>query len=243
MGFENLRAALARELADASSARIERVLGAELADDLENISGVFQTVGKHVQQVAPGALRGAATGFLVGGPAGALVGASGGGLASSGLVPGLTAPATQAATPASTPHPIANPAALELLLTILRPEVVDALIALALGRAGARAVPIAGTQVPVAAVTNLIQSLSERASLAQHATRARGGIPRYLAEARQRGEDIADMHVRANALLSLVREAWRDDDEAFADDFSEDIDEEAEARDLDDIYRLGGFDP
>ena len=166
----------------------------DLQDDLESVSSAFHAVRQQVQQAAPGALKGAATGFMMGGPMGALAGAAAGGLAS-----------------ATTKTGVANPAALELLLTLLRPEVVDALIAMVLGRAGARSVPVAGTQVPVAAVTNLIQSLAEHASATHHAMRPRGGTPRYLGDALQRGEDIASQDVRANALLALVHEAYEED--------------------------------
>ena len=170
----------------------------DLEDDLESVSSAFHAVSQQVQQAAPGALKGAATGFMMGGPMGALAGAAAGGLTSSAVL----APSTKNA--------VANPAALELLLTLLRPEVVDALIAMVRGSGGARSVPIAGTQVPVAAVTNLIQSLAEHASATHHALRPRGGTPNYLGEALGRGEDIASSHVRANALLALVHEAYEE---------------------------------
>jgi hypothetical protein len=167
----------------------------ELADDLESVSSAFHAVRQQVQKAAPGALKGAVTGFMMGGPAGALAGAAASGLAST----------------TSTKNGVANPAALELLMTLLRPEVVDALIAMVQGRQGARSVPVAGKPVPVAAVTNLIQSLAEHASATHHALWPRGGTPGYLGEALQRGEDIASSHVRANALLALVHEAYEED--------------------------------
>jgi hypothetical protein len=236
MGYGGLREALSRELAAASTHRIKRAIGAELADDLEDLSGALKTVGSHVAKAAPGALKGAATGFLMGGPAGALAGAAAGGLSSSGVLSGR-----QGAVPGQ--GAIANPAALELLLTVLRPEVVDALIALALGNHGARAVPIAGTPVPVGAVTSLIQSLAEQASATHHASNPRMGMPRYLTEAMRRGHDIGSASVRAEAVLTLVHDAWDDDvDEAYDEEFADDIDEAAEAEDLADIYRLGGYD-
>ncbi|MCW5802919.1 MAG: hypothetical protein KIT31_11080 [Deltaproteobacteria bacterium] len=148
-------------LARASSETIARVLGRDLANDLENL-------------VAGGAVDGLAT--------------------SSGRAPA-----------------IANPAALELLLTLLRPEVVEALVAMVLGRNGARGVAIAGQPVPVAAVTNLIQALAEAASTTHHTTHVRRGVPRYLSEARRRGEDITAPEVRTAALLELIRDAWDDD--------------------------------
>lgn len=208
------------ELAGAWSSRIDRVLGPDLADDLEDIASIARTVGAHVKQVAPGALQGAAKGFLVAGPAGALVGGLGGGLASAGVLGGAPAVAAQ---------PIANPAALQLLLTLLRPEVVEALIAMVLGRNGARGVEIAGQAVPTAAVTNLIQSLAEAASATHHASRAHDGVPRYLADARARGEDITAPEVRSLAVLELIHDAW---DEDLDEELDEDLDEELEAEDI-----------
>ena len=130
--FRNLREALSVKLADAPSRRINRTLGGVLAEDLEDILDVARSAAGQVQQIAPGVLQGAATGFLAGGPGGAVVG----GLL--GAAKGGTLPRGAAA---ATPGPVANPAALELLLTVLRPEVVEALIAMALGRLGAQVDP------------------------------------------------------------------------------------------------------
>ncbi|MEJ7599009.1 MAG: hypothetical protein WKG01_13965 [Kofleriaceae bacterium] len=218
------------ELASATSNRINHVLGPALADELEDISSIARTV----MQVAPGALQGAAKGFLVAGPAGAAVGALGGGLASSGVLGG-GAPAKTA--PQQPVQAVANPAALQLLLTLLRPEIVEALIAMVLGRNGARGVEIAGQAVPTAAVTNLIQSLAEAASATHHASRPHVGVPRYLADARGRGEDISSPEVRARSMLGLIHEAWEDDlddqlEEELDDELDEDIDEALDAEDI-----------
>lgn len=201
----HLRDSLSPELAEATSRRIEHVLGPDLADDLENVATIARAVGSHVRQAAPAVLKGAATGFLAGGPAGAVAGGIAGGL---GGVAAQPAPM----------QPIANPAALQLLLTVLRPEVVEALIAMVLGSHGARGVEIAGRAVPVAAVSNLIQALAEAASATHHAAGSRTGTPRYLSAARERGEDITAPEVRTRALLELVHEAWDDDLDEEGDD-------------------------
>lgn len=178
----------------------------------------------------------------MGGPAGAVAGGLGGGLASAGLIgggqgaqaSGQTAPtaATQTGAPqtaAPTNSSIANPAALQLLLTLFRPEVVEALIAMVLGRNGASGVQIAGRAVPVAAVSNLIQSLSEAASASHYASGARSGTPRYLSEARGRGEDISASEVRSAALLELIHEAWDSDIAEASHPVDEYLDEDIDA--------------
>jgi hypothetical protein len=230
---------LSPQLADAPSRRIDRVIGPDLAEDLESVSSMVRTVGGALQQHGPGILKGAATGFLAGGPAGALVGGIGGGLSSAGVLPGAGAAPAGAQPLAVAPvpgQPIANPAALQLLLTILRPEIVEALIAMALGRHGARGVEIAGQAVPVAAVSNLIHSLAEVASASHHAMRPQNGVPRYLAPARMRGEDISSPEVRATALLELIHDAWDEDiDEGVDEDFDEHFDEDVDES-IDEIY-------
>jgi hypothetical protein len=252
MRYVALRESLSGHLADAPARRIERVLGVDLAAGLESVSSELRSAARYIQRAAPGILQGAATGFAAGGPAGAVLGAVGGGLAGAGA--GTGGVAVNAANAAAAPsQPVANPAALELLLTLLRPEVVEALIALALGGRGARTVSIAGMPVPVGAIPELVRSLAEQASAtwSTESTRvrpdARASLPRYLAVAARRGEDVGAPHVRANALRALVHEAWGDDAEGAWDDelakWADEIDEEAERRDLADIYRLGGFDP
>ncbi len=229
MWYLHLRESLAPELAEGSSGQIDRALGPDLADELESLAGVVQSVAPLVAKAAPGALKGAATGFMLGGPVGALAGGLAGGLSGSGALPGVNQPAPtgSAATAAAQSRvPIANPAALQLLLTLLRPEVVEALIAMVLGRNGARGVDISGQPVPVAAVSNLIQSLAEAASATHHAIQPRGGVPRYLSEARRRGEDISTPAVRTAALLELVHDAWDDDLPQADADFEDELDAE-----------------
>lgn len=245
-----LRESLSWRLAEAPSERIDRLLGRDVAEDLGDLAGAIRNVAPYLAKAAPGALKGAATGFMVGGPVGAVAGGVGGGLAGiAGAGPAAPTSAAQAAVPqpggpagvapavvaqpgaaqATAPQPgsaIANPAALQLLLTLFRPEVVEALIAMVLGRNGAPGVEVAGRAVPVGAVTNLIQSLSEAASASHHASVRSSGTPRYLSEALRRGEDVAAPGVRSAALLELIHDAWDDDIAAASEAPDEDLDEE-----------------
>lgn len=265
-GLGQLRSLLADEIADLPDEDLEDALGAEVAYQLEDLAGIARTVGKHVKKAGPGALQGAVTGFLTGGPMGAALGAAAGAAQPYLGKAGSTAQPSPVAAPQSPPvgaapqasgagnTAVANPAALQLLLTMLRPEVTDALLAMALGRRGAQTVPVGERDVPVAAFSNLIQSLAERASVDHHTSRRAGpyvpghktAIPRYLAGHVTRAE-LASPEGRADALLRLLADAGDDAEGALAEgDIEEDderwLDEEAEALDLAEIDRLGGID-
>jgi len=251
--FQDLRQVLADDLIDLADDDIDDLLDADIADELESLASIARAVGRKVQEyapvlakqvmkVAPGALKGAATGLLAGGPAaavlGAVAGVSGTGPAApaSKEVPAKGAAPTTAAAPA-----ITNPAALQLLLTLFRPEVVEGLMAMALGRLGTPTVDVGATPVPVAAVTNLVQSLAECATAAHRATEARGDVHEYQAEA-------LESYVPAEALLWLLSESevQLDDDDGLDEDEdldrAEDVDPVAEMLDRMDIERLGGID-
>ena len=215
-GLDQLRESLADDLWDADEEEILDELGVPLADLLEDLAGVLRGAGNVAKVVggelgarAPGILRGAATGMLAGGPAGAVLGAVGGGLAAPGATP------TPAAATAPAGASGANAAA--LLLAMLRPEVAQALVALAAGAAGARTVPVAGVSVPVGAFANLFQSLAEGAA-SEHAGSRHHGVPEYLAEAAEHGLDIGSASNRAAVLLALLADAAEDDAEDLADD-------------------------
>lgn len=207
--IRHLRDALSEELAVAPAHRIGRALGGRLALDLDGVMGVARAAGRRVQQAAPGILHGAATGFVAGGPAGAVVGGALGAAGAAGSSPPGAAPVAASGRPAP---PIANPAALELLLAVLRPEIVEALMALALGGNGARWVPVAGVPVPVTTAAHLVKSLAEQAAAA-HPARPLTRVPRYLAEAHARGQDLASPAVRAESLRALLRESASDVEE------------------------------
>lgn len=227
-GFEHLREALDDELWDADDEDIfEKIDEAEL---LEDVAGALRAAGKTAQVASgviqargPDVLRGAVTGMLVGGPAGAAAGAIGGaaGVSGRGGV-ALGAPAA----------PDSAVAAASLLLAMLRPEVVQALVALAAGQAGVSTVPVAGVQVPIAAFANMIESLAATAGRA-HAAPALG-IADYLREAAHEGLDIRSAPVKAFALLTLLADAAEDDAEDDDDRYEDCLDAYERARNGDD---------
>jgi hypothetical protein len=243
--FESLREVLGPSLDRSDDRDLGRALTPEVADLLEDLASAFSTAGRELAKRAPGALAGAAQGFLVGGPAGAAVGA---GLGAAGVMPGATGGGGGASAPGVAPtialqaggaanHPAAI---LTLLSSLLRPEVLQGLLAMAAGPAVApQTVPVAGLQVPVGSFATLIQSLAGRAAAEHHARHApTGGLPEYLGEVA--GADLANPDVRAAALLGLLCEADAADLAAYdggAD--AEDLDEQF---DLEAIDRLGGID-
>ncbi|MBK9035863.1 MAG: hypothetical protein IPL61_32210 [Myxococcales bacterium] len=201
----------------------------DLEDTIALIEGASQwikTVGRELQATAPGALQGALTGFMAGGPAGAAAGAVIGGVGSRlGAAPAAGAPTTAS---------VGNAAAIQLLAAILRPEVIQALGAMALGSSGAASVPVAGTPVPVAAFANMLGTLANQAAAQHHATLPPAAVaPAYSAGA-------TAPRARAEALVALLADA-ADDDLADVDEFADVDDSWSEAmaqRDLEDIDRL-----
>jgi hypothetical protein len=220
----------------------DSVLADELDEDLlaavEGFGSALRSIGSFVRQAAPHALKGAITGFTVGGPVGALAGAGIGAVGSQ--LPAAAAPVA-AQVAGALPAPTAavpNPAALQLLAMLSQPQVIQALQALALGPAGAPTVPVAGVPVPVATVANTIQSLSEMAAAQHHFSSPRvehhGRRWSYHLES-VLGDSDPEPAERAAALLALLADSAEDDDEevAYAHD------DEADLRDLMDLYRLG----
>jgi hypothetical protein len=180
---------------------------------VDSATSWLKTVGNEIGKVAPGAIQGALTGFMTGGPAGAALGAVGGG--ASAYLKG-TAPAP-AMTPVVAQQP--NAAALQLLAALLRPEVIQALGAIA-NPAGPQTVSVAGTQVPAAAVANLLASLAGNA-----VTPTMTALPR--------AEDVLSLLHEAAGEDDDYREAWAEEDELW----NEALDE----RDLADLERLGDW--
>jgi hypothetical protein len=149
------------------------------------IQAALPTVGAAINQygpsVAQGAVAGAGTGAAFG-PWGALIGALGGGVL-GGLqaqpgqrppvapmpMPGVPMP-TPAASPSVPPFGApagglgGSPAAGQLLALLARPEVMQALMAMIMGRAGASSVNVGGTQVAPGAVANLVGQLGQQAA-------------------------------------------------------------------------------
>ncbi len=171
------------EAHDLDAAELERLteswgqIGQALQGALPAIGGAVQQYGG---PVASGALAGAGTGAAFG-PWGALIGALGGGvLGGIQAQPGAGAPRPPLPTmPPSSPGPAGapfippsgppsglggSPAAGQLLSLLARPEIVQALTAMLLGRAGTPAIGVGGSSVAPAAVANLVGVLGQQAA-------------------------------------------------------------------------------
>ena len=171
--YEPLRDVVHAELAKLPPEQLEAALrlhgvDAEgLNDFLGAISQVGTQVGQRLPSISQGALQGASMGAAAG-PYGALLGAVGGavagGLTAPAAPPAVQAPPAQPPAPAPTAAAGGSPAAAQLLGLLAQPQVMQALIAMALGGAGARTVPVAGTAVPVAAVPSALSVLANQAA-------------------------------------------------------------------------------
>jgi len=181
-----------RRLPDTTIEALVEAHGLE-AEDLESlvefwgqigqgIQAALPTIGAAINQygapVAQGALAGAGTGAAFG-PWGALIGALGGGVLGGlqATQQGQRPPGAPMPTPATPPQmPTAptmgaaggalggSPAAGQLLALLARPEIMQALMALIMGRAGASSVSVGGTQVAPGAVANLVGQLGQQAA-------------------------------------------------------------------------------
>jgi hypothetical protein len=229
--------------------RFERVVASELwaeAEDVESFLSGLQDFGRNAgavfQRAMPGVVQGASTGAAFG-PWGALIGALGGGAASalSGpaaapprgpappAVPAVPVAAAPAPPPAvapvaPAPPPVAPAPAASLLGLLGRPEVVQALGALALGPNGRPSVQVGSTPVPVAAVANMLSSLAAQSAAAAPVV-ARPGedveeLPAYLRrdDGSLRVLDPSSSQDRAEALLELFEStpspySWGEDQE------------------------------
>jgi hypothetical protein len=113
------------------------------------------------------------------------------------------------------------PAAAQLLNVLFRPEVLQALMAMALGSAGNREMPVAGTLVPLGAFTNLIGSLANLASADYNDIAGSFGaeLPAYLIQVDGCLKcDASVPEERAGVLLDMLQtEAVSEEDEDMAD--------------------------
>ncbi len=189
--YESLRSVVHPALAGLPAEELEAALrlhgvDAEgLNDFIGGLSQVGSQIGQRLPAITQGAVQGASMG-AVAGPYGALLGALGGAVAG-----GVTAPSQPAAPPARASQPSAQPApqpappqppaqpvtpatpapsaggsaaAQQILALLADPRVVQALVAMALGSAGARTVDVSGTPVPVAAVPATLSTLANQAA-------------------------------------------------------------------------------
>ena len=233
---------LAPEYRGLPIAQVERLLGEVFGERVDidqvesflgDLGGTLGQVGRAVGGVAkqavpvvgkalPGALAGAAGGAALGLP-GIVGGAILGGVGSA--IGGGPTPRQPTAGPGQpqTAGPGVGPsgAVAQLLAALSSPTVQQALAAMMLGKAGNRTVPTAtGAQVPVAALTNLLGVLANRASAEWDAV-----VPYdegdYLAEAFPgTGLDAANPQARAGWLYEQLAlpDAESDDEEWEPDD-------------------------
>ena len=228
--YPTLREALSPEYAELAPEQIESLVESMYpdvsAEDLESFFSSLKKVGRSVGRIAkralPGVIQGATTGAALG-PWGALAGGIAGGALSAATrgrgratggrrVSRPGAPGARASGPvpgrAALSQLAGSPAATQLLRTLGRPEVNQALMALAMGGAGRGNVKIGNVSVPTGAITSTLRRLLERAETELHESRAgeATGTPLYLLD--EAGEflvDPTDEDQRADLVSSFSR--------------------------------------
>jgi hypothetical protein len=253
--YPALHRALAPEYRDLGPEQVEAIVHGTFGEDvtLADAEGFFDDVGRAlsgaaraaapvVQRALPGVVSGAMGGAALG-PFGMLGGALLGGIGSALGPGGRPQPADVPAglirppvpQPAGTPPGAVGPplAVAQLLGALGSPTVQRALGSMLLGRAGARTVPTAGgTEVPVAAITNLLGMLAGRASAEWEMI-----APSPEAESFAEGLDFAAPEVRAEWLFERLEaidldaedvEAWGGEsgDESWLDEMFDELDAE-----------------
>ena len=186
------------------------------AEDIEGFFDTLKDIGKAVVSAAPTILpvAGTVVGTAFGGPAGAALGGALGNLA-GGAISQATGPRPAAAPrPAPAPQipqppPGASPAAGQMLQTMFRPEMLQALIQMLLGQLAGSNITVGNRSVPVEAFTNLMGTMANQAQAEYHAANisTRAGMPEYLLD--YAGEAVGDPAVaehRAQALYELLQE-------------------------------------
>lgn len=235
--FPELRKCLAPEYRHLPTEYIEQIIEQSFGEGVspEDVESFFsdlgsfaskaaKTVGKALPAVLP--VAGTVVGTAFGGPLGGALGGALGSVAGSAVgsavqgkkvLPALkksirpalggVAQAAGGAIQRAIPG-AAGGAASQLLNILAQPKVMQGLQSMAVGQLGNQAIPIAGTQVPVGAIANLIGSLANQAAAEQQAfyyeTEA---IPAYLLNSE--GYPIVDPAVpeqRAAALLNLLQQ-------------------------------------
>jgi hypothetical protein len=154
--YIELREVLKPAYAHLSPAGLERALGPEYADSLENFARDLKNFSRAVAPVAQTVAQYAAPALQSGalGPYGMVAG---------GILNAIQ-PTQPGAVPAQ-PQPGASAASAASLLSLLqRPEVLNALLALAAGPAGQTQVNVSGTAVPVKAIANAVGALANQAA-------------------------------------------------------------------------------
>ncbi len=249
--YELIREALAPEYSDLPPQAVEALLESAglSAEDMEfSLKSAAKSVGSFAKSAAPAVLPVAGTviGGAFGGPLGAAAGgalgrAAGGAIGGAGGGRGKPAKRRKPGRPGAPPSPPAatgSPAAAQLLQVLERPELLQALIAMALGQAGRSEIPVGDDPVPATAFANLAGSLAGQAAAEYHALNPQSGagVPTYLLD--DSGEFAVDPSIpeqRAARLLELLNEAAWQEQEAWEGEWAED-EPEAGYDDLDAAY-------
>jgi hypothetical protein len=222
--YSEIRKVLRPEYRNLPREDIETLL-ASYNIDAEAMEGLFgdigrglASVGKVVVSAAPTILpiAGTVVGGAFGGPLGAAAGGALGKFAGGAIGAATSQPSpgpSQAPLPGGVlppGHPLMAPAAGRLLQTVLRPETLKALLAMALGpQAGRSSVRVGPASVPVGAFTNLLGVLANQAASEYYAVSGSAGeaLPEYMKD--YTGEALGDPAVaehRAARLYELLRE-------------------------------------
>lgn len=208
--YANLRAALGnKRLSDREIESILRRQNLEAGsvedflDDLGNLAAsALPAVGGAIGSIiAPG------VGTAIGSGLGSLAGSA----LHSAIGPSPAAPAQLPQQQAGLPYgmPAGLPASSQQLVATLlqvlsQPGMLQALSSMLLGQAGTPTVPVANTQVPVSAFTNLLSTLAGHASEAYNSERAASAYPESAPYGWAPGVDGGSPDMRAGRLMQLM---------------------------------------
>lgn len=228
--FEEIRGALAPEYQDLPAEEVADLF-LEAGMSPEQAEGFLKSLGKIAQTALP--VVGTAVGTAFGGPVGGMVGGALGGVAGK-AIGGATRDRPrhrrQPRRPRSPrrrrmrarrrrPRRVRRQpvAAAQLQQFLSNPKVIQALMAMALGREGARTMQVGSGRLPVAAVANTVSYLAQEAAAAYNAEMpySTESVPGYLLD--ESGEFLADpldAAERAELVLAYFEEeAWQRADE------------------------------
>lgn len=183
------------------------------AEDMEGFFDTLKDIGKAVVNAAPavlpvaGTVVGSAFGGPLGGALGGALGQAAGGAIGKATTPSA-APGRQIPRLPQSP-PGAAPTASQLVQTMFRPEMLQALLSMLLGQLGRSNVTVGNKSVPVEAFTNLLGTMAHQAQAEYNAANlgVTGDLPEYLRD--YSGEAIGDPAIaehRARALWELLQE-------------------------------------
>ncbi len=125
----------------------------------------------------------------------------------------LMGPIFSSATPAAPAAQGSSQQLAALLLQLLmRPEMLQSILAMIMGGAGATTVPVGTTGVPVTALTNLLSNVAGQVSEAYNNERAPSAVYAEATHYTSRNPfaarvDLASQEARSAALLNLLRES------------------------------------